>query len=62
MKKINIDEDSCIKCGSCASIAPDYIKMNPEDGMPKLEKTEVDENDLSIETAADSCPMGAFDL
>lgn len=57
---INIDNDVCIRCGACLSIAPNYLKQDNETGGPIVIKEKVDDNDKSILMAKDCCPTGAI--
>lgn len=60
-KKIVIDKDKCIGCGSCVSIAEEYFKLG-EDGKSGVIK-EYDQKDSAIiQTAIDSCPADAISL
>ncbi len=65
--KISHQRDKCIGCGSCASYAPNYWRMNAEDGKADLiggkEKgnvivVEIEKDDLAQnKKAAKACPM-----
>ncbi|MDY0177920.1 MAG: ferredoxin [Bacilli bacterium] len=52
-KKIHIDPDLCIGCGSCAANYPDDIRMN-DDGIAEVITGECDEEVVDI------CPVGAI--
>lgn len=52
-KKIRIDTNLCIGCGSCAATYPDDIKMN-DDGLAEPITGEAEEE------AKDICPVGAI--
>lgn len=63
MKKIVINDDACIACGLCTSIAPNSIKLDDSTGRPVVISAEVNpENEKEINDAADGCPMGAIDI
>jgi len=59
MAKIKVNQETCIGCGSCASICPKSFKMS--DGKAKEIKTNVAK--LTCEQdAADSCPVNAISI
>ena len=53
----SVDKETCIGCGSCASICPEVFEM-------KGGKAEVksDEKTPCVEEAEESCPVGAIKL
>ncbi len=59
-KKIIIDQNKCIGCGSCAAIAPKTFKMNDEMKAEIIDGEHDDEQ--TIQLAADSCPTQAISL
>ncbi len=70
--KIVHDRDTCIGCGACASVAPDYWVMN-SDGKSDIvggsKSGNGDEEVLSLEKdyelnhdAAESCPVNCIHL
>ena len=60
-KKIKINEDICIGCGSCEDIAPDYFKLDSS-GKSKV-KNQYNEKDKSkIKEAINNCPVEAITL
>lgn len=60
-KKIIVDKDKCIGCGSCVSIAEDYFKLG-KDGKPEIIR-KYDEKDKDIvKEAIDVCPTNAITL
>ena len=60
-KTIKIDKDSCIGCGGCEAIAPDYFEV-ASDGKAIVKKEyNAEEADL-IQEAADGCPVGAITI
>ena len=60
-KKIVIDQELCIGCGSCVSIAPEHFKLNDE-GKSTVIKQYSKEDEKIIEEAVDSCPVDAISL
>lgn len=59
-KKLSVDADLCIGCGSCEGIAPEYFVL--KDGVSVV-TAEYDEADADlIDEAIDSCPVQAIIL
>ena len=61
--KITLEREGCIGCGVCASIAPDFFKMNT-DGKSDLKGgkkgvLELDDYD-NILDAAETCPVNVI--
>ena len=40
VKKVHIDEDACIGCGSCEEICPEVFKLDSDSGKAKVIKPE----------------------
>ena len=59
MTKIIIDEDMCIGCGSCESIAPEYFSV---DGKSKVKKEYQESDKDLINEAINACPVDAISL
>jgi ferredoxin len=60
MKKVVVDEEKCIGCGTCVALAPGSFKLN-EKG--KSEPTELPKGDQKmIEEAIEACPAQAIRL
>ena len=59
--KVKVNQDACIGCGACLSIAEDLFEMN-EDGLSHAKVNEVpeDKQDQAKE-AIESCPTGAIE-
>jgi len=56
------DRDQCIGCGACAAVNPDNWEM-AEDGLAKVKKTELTEEELSANMeAAESCPVNCIHI
>ena len=55
-KKVRIDEDECIGCGSCVEICPDVFVFNDD-----TDKAEVIDENLGgegcVDDAVTSCPV-----
>lgn len=65
MEKVKVNQDICIGCGACMSIAPDVFEMNEEGlavskkGHNVLEKLEKEEQE-DVMDALEGCPTGAI--
>lgn len=57
MKKLEIDKNKCINCGTCALIYPNYFKIK-DDGSIEDKKALVEDNELSEIIAV--CPSNAI--
>ncbi len=55
-KKIYIDEDECIGCGSCEEVCPEVFKLNEETDKAEIIKPEGGPEEL-IEEAIETCPV-----
>lgn len=53
---VEVDEDTCIGCGSCVSVAPDIFEMN-DAGKAVVIKDEATEE---AKQAEDVCPVDAI--
>ena len=58
MKKILIDKNACIGCGSCSIIASKTFVLG-DDGKAKVIDPSLD-TDQVIKEAVESCPTGAI--
>ena len=58
-RKVHVDQDECIGCGTCEGICPEVFQLNEETGKSEVIKPEGGPEDL-IEEAIDSCPMEAI--
>ncbi|MBI5636320.1 ferredoxin [Candidatus Micrarchaeota archaeon] len=66
------DRPNCIGCSACASVAPDFWKMNDDGksdiigtsvGLDGWERKELEEQDFSAnKSAAESCPVNVIHL
>ena len=59
-KIIVVDEESCIGCGTCEGIAPEYFKI--EDGVSKVIAPYAEADADMIEDAINNCPVQAISL
>ena len=58
MKKVVLNEDRCIGCGACMSVAPDNFTFNDEG------RAEIINNELTNEAveASEMCPVSAITI
>lgn len=55
-RKVLIDEEECIGCGSCEEICPEVFVLNEDTEKAELINPEGGPEDL-IEEAIDACPV-----
>lgn len=60
-KKIVVDEDLCIACGTCSSVCPDYFEVHNGE-KSKVIKPYSEADATEIEDAKESCPVGAIEI
>jgi len=59
--KVKVNQDACIGCGACASIAEDIFELNDEGlSQAKVEEVPSDKEDNAKE-AIESCPTSAIE-
>ena len=58
-RKVYVDEDICIGCGTFEGICPDVFQLNEEIGKSEVIKPEGDPEDF-IQEAIESCPVEAI--
>jgi len=58
MKKINIDKNFCLGCGTCVAIAPKSFKLGTDGKAEVIEP--VGDDEKIIKEAIDSCPVSAI--
>jgi len=58
MRKITVDQDTCIGCGTCVALAPKSFKMTDDGKSLPLEPAGDDE--ATIQQGIDSCPVNAI--
>ena len=58
-KKIYIDKDKCIGCGTCESVCPAVFKMG-DDGKAHVQEADFEANKDAIQQAIDACPVDAI--
>lgn len=70
MKKIKIDQETCIGCGVCESTCPEVFELNAQVKSTVVEKYRTDGEDKGevpddiecVEEAEDSCPVDAISV
>lgn len=60
MKKVIVDKNKCIGCGTCIFIAPDIFKFG-KDGKSEVKK-DINSESKEIKEAIKSCPVSAISL
>jgi ferredoxin len=60
--KTYVDQDTCIGCGLCSSIAPEVYEMGDDDKAHAIEEEVVEGEESSASEAADSCPVSAIEI
>jgi ferredoxin len=55
-KRVYIDEEECIVCGSCEELCPEVFKLNEDTDKAEVIKPEDGPEDL-IEEAMTTCPV-----
>jgi len=58
MKKLVVDQDKCIGCGTCIALYPKVFKMGNEGKAEVLDQ--VADTEENIKKAIDSCPVQAI--
>jgi len=55
-RRVFIDEDECIGCGSCSEICPEVFRLDEEKGKASVIKPEGGPEGL-VQEAIDTCPV-----
>ena len=58
-KRVYLDQDECIGCGSCEEICPEVFKLNEDTEKADVIKPEGGPEDL-IQEAIDTCPVSCI--
>lgn len=61
MKKIKVDETTCIGCGACIACAQSNFDFDNERGISKVISNENAESE-EVQAAIDSCPVAAISI
>jgi len=57
---IKINQETCIGCGFCVSVAPQVFRLNEENKSELIEGADLDQLADKIKEAADGCPVQAI--
>jgi len=71
MAKARVDKDSCIGCGACWALVPNFFEQNADDGKSQIVEQyrvggdptvgEIPSEMLDdVKSAAEGCPVGAI--
>lgn len=60
-KVIKVDQDLCIGCGACTSVASDHFDLNDEGKSVVKKQYSEDDKDI-IQEAIDGCPVDAIKI
>ena len=60
IKEIKIDQNLCIGCGVCQSMAPKAFEL--KDGKSYVKENWQEESEENIKAAKESCPVQAISL
>lgn len=60
--KTKIDQDTCIGCGLCPSIAPEVYEMRDDGKAHELAEVVPEGSHAEAQEAADSCPVSAISI
>lgn len=58
--KVKVDQDLCISCGLCISIAEDVFHWNDDEKAEAIENDVPAELEGDVHEAIDSCPTSAI--
>ena len=59
VRRVVVDQDECIGCGTCEGICTEVFQLNEETGTSEVINPEGGPEDLIVE-ALDSCPVEAI--
>ena len=60
MKKLEVNQDSCIGCGACVATDPEHFDFNDEGLSNAISNDNLDSPELN--NAMESCPTNAIDI
>ena len=68
MYEIEVDQDTCIGCGTCQAICSEVFELNPENKSQIVEEYRTDKSNLGaapedidcVKDAEDRCPVDAI--
>jgi ferredoxin len=59
-KKLKVDEDKCIGCGTCVAVAPKSFKLNDDGKSIPIDPPGDEES--AVQEAIESCPVDAISV
>ncbi len=60
MKKLVIDDKTCLCCGCCEGTCSEVFGQSEEGPYCVKDQSKVEENMEAVENAIDNCPVGAI--
>ena len=58
MAKLTLDKETCIGCGACTAVAPEFFEMNYDEGKAKIIKADFGEEERTkVEDSVQTCPV-----
>lgn len=61
-KKIKINQENCIGCGTCQAVCPEVFELDEESMKAKVkENADIEKNQECINEAIASCPTNAIE-
>lgn len=60
MKKLKVDEQTCICCGSCTALCDDVFGWSDEGAACVKDESKIEENKDLVDEAINACPTGAI--
>lgn len=62
MKKVTVNKDLCIGCGTCASLCPEVFELKDDMKSHIKSGADLDKNKECIVEAKDACPVQAIEV
>ena len=59
--KVRVNQDACVGCGACTSVAEDLFKMNDEGYSEAINETVPADKEQQARDAIDTCPTSAIE-
>lgn len=60
MKKLLVDQDKCIGCGTCVALCPEVFELNNEGKAEVKSKVKSEKLKVKIQEAIEACPVEAI--
>lgn len=58
---MKVDQDLCIGCGACATIAPNTFVISEETNKAQVAEM-IGDSEEKVQEAKDACPVGAISI